>query len=353
MTQQLPMPANLRRPRQALVWALLCTVVAASDLRAQSTRTTRASPGEWQGVVAAAHKEAKVVLYGSPPPPLLARLKADFENALPGMALEFSRVSDGVMISRLDQERKTGVDGADAVITTELRWLADRAKDGTLRPALGPEISDWPRKYVVAQGVPVIGLDPFVIVYNSNLVRVPITGYGDLLRPELKARIGVSEIAASVVAAWYDWLDKSQGGDFTAKLAAQQPRIYAGGIQSVQAAASGEVAVAAYGVPSLALPLIERGAPLKLVFPNPGFGFRYGAAVMSSARRPNAAQVFINYLLSARGQVAWVGRGDSASPRPNIPNSPDPDRIQPFEASAYPADFAAAYTAKWRSLFKK
>ena len=61
----------------------------------------------------------------------------------------------------------------------------------------------------------------------------------------------------------------------------------------------------------------------------------------------------MNYLISMCGQVIWAGRGEAASPLPNIPGSLDARTIRPFEPSQFPPDVQKAYREKWDKLFKK
>jgi len=316
------------------------------------------SPADWAKVVEAARKEGRVALYSSQVPPVLTRMKADFENANPGIVLEYSRYPSG-MLNRIDTERQTGADGADMAIATEVVVLAQSAefpasvKKGWYKPPVGPAVSAWVAPYIVEKTAVVLALEPIVMAYNTNAIKTPITGYQDLLKPEYKGRIGSSELAATAVIAWYSFLEATQGKDFLARFAAQQPKMYVGAVPNTQAVASGEVAITAFSNTTTALPLLDQGAPIKLVMPSPGFGIRYGGVIVGSAKRPNAAQVLMNYLMSPRGQTMWSGRGEAASPLPNIPGSLDAKSIKPFEPSAFPPDAVKAYRARWDGLFKK
>ena len=308
--------------------------------------------GNWDAVVAAAKKEGRVLLYSGAVPAVTDRLKRDFEKAVPGIALEVHREASGPMLAKLEAERSTNADGADLVITTEVLWLDNKQKEGVLRAPAGPAARSWPAAYMRGAAVPVLSLEPLMITYNTNLIKTPITGYQDFLKPEWKGKFATTTLASITVIAWYDWLDKAMGSDFTAKLAAQQPKHYVGTITSTQATAAGEVVATVYSNPGAAVPLLEKGAPIKMVFTKPGFGFRYGGGLLGWAKRPNAAQVFMNFVMSPQGQAAWVGSGGIASPLPNIPNSADASAITAFEPSAYPPEVQKAVTEKWNKLFK-
>jgi iron(III) transport system substrate-binding protein len=310
------------------------------------------SAGNWDAVMAAARKEGRVLLYSGAVPAVTDRMKRDFERAVPGIVMEVHREASGPMLAKLEAERSTNADGADLVITTEVLWLDNKQKEGVLRAPVGPSAQSWPAAYMRGPAVPVLSVEPLMIAYNTNSIKTPITGYQDFLKPEFKGRFATTTLASLTVIAWYDWLDKAMGADFTAKLAAQQPKHYVGTITSTQATAAGEVVATIYSNPGAAVPLIEKGAPIKMVFTKPGFGFRYGGGLLAWSKRPNAAQVLMNYMMSPQGQTAWVGPGGIASPLPNIPNSADASAIQAFEPSAYPPEVQKAVTEKWNRLFK-
>ena len=101
------------------------------------------------------------------------------------------------------------------------------------------------------------------------------------------------------------------------------------------------------------IPLIEQGAPIKVVVPKPGFGYANGMTLLGWAKRPNAAQVFFDYLTSVRGQTMLAAKGEMASPRPNIPHSLDASTIEVYDSTPYTADVVTARRQKWTSLFKK
>ena len=211
-------PRKTRSARYAAMLAAagasLCTLlVAPTTAFAQSAP---AGSDAWSNVVAAARKEGKIVLYSAAANPLLARLKSGFEAANPGITLEFSRYSTGELLTKLAQERETGADGADVMIATDIAWAEERLKEGSVKAPVGPAAKAWPAKYLVGGAIPVLSLEPIVIAYNTSIVKVPINSYQDLLKPELKGKLGTLDLSATSIIAFYDWLEKTQGPDYLA-----------------------------------------------------------------------------------------------------------------------------------------
>lgn len=341
------------RARHVAGGLLSVLLAVASTTAVAQARTGQATESSWPAVIDAARKEGSVTLYTQVVPPLIERVKAEFARTYPGIALEAVRLPGLGVLTKLDQERQSGSDGGDVVIIADITWLEDRVKEGNLRKPAGPAALAWPAKYLLRDVVPVLGIEPLVMAYNTNLVKSPVTGYQDLLRPEFKGRIGTTEVQSLPTVAWYEWLDKTQGADFLAKFAAQGPRIYTGAVPNAQATASGEIVTTAFSVATVVMPLIEQGAPMKLVIPKPALGIRWAGGIIAGSKRPNAAQVLVDFLMSPRGQAAWHSRGESASPLPNIPGSPDANAIHAFDPAAYNTNSVNDYRKKWEVLFRK
>lgn len=307
---------------------------------------------EWEKIVAAAKKEGRVAVYYSAVTPVLERIKAGFDKAYPGIVLEYSRLNAGVP-AKVEAERSTGADGADANLdSSAIIWTLGLAKSGALKRPVGPASRTFPAAYLLEGVAPVLAMEPITMAYNTTLIKTPITSYQDLLRPEFKGKIATTELLGPTLVAWYEWLEKTQGADFLSKLAAQNPKYYTGAAITTQAALSGEMSIAAFSNPTTTMPLIAKGAPLKMVLPTPTFGIRYTGTVFSWAKRPNAALVLQDWLMSPPGQIAWNGGGESASPLPNIPGALDAKLVTPYDPTPYTPDVVNAYTKKWNAIFK-
>lgn len=342
------------RDTKALVasGATVLGLAALSVLALATPSPAWAQAGDWNGIVAAARKEGKVLFYTGQPVPVANRIVTGFKKAYPDIAVEVVRGPSGEVLAKVDQERAAGIDGADLFASTEVAWFTDRAAEGKLLKPSGPAARNWPAQYLLNGSVAIVGSNPFIIVYNKNLVPTPPKSYADLLRPEFKGRLGTTELASTVVVAWYDWVEKTQGADFLQKLKAQNPRLYNGSVPLSQAVASGEVAAAAFGVPDATLPLMEQGAPIAFLVPNPGMGNLWGMAALSWSRRPNAAMLFADYMMSVEGQTLWHGRGESASPLTGIPGAIPLSTITPYDPAKYPPAVVAKYREAWSRIFK-
>ena len=154
-------------------------------------------PAEWAKIVAAAKSEGTVVIYSQITPVVIERLRTDFPKLYPDIRFELSRII--TIIPKVEEERKSGSDGADIVVISEPLWIEGLAKSGVLKTPVGPSAPAWPADYMVARVAPVLLVEPFIIAYNTRATQASINGYQDLLKPELKGKLGTVEIVSSTV----------------------------------------------------------------------------------------------------------------------------------------------------------
>lgn len=336
------------------VWCGVAGMTVALSLVANAAwaQAKPASPVQWKEIVAAAEREGKVVLYTATVVPVQTRIKTDFEKAYPRIQLEWVRYPSGPLMARIDQERQSGAPGADVATSTEAAWFGARVKEGQLKVPAGPSVANWPASFLLYGAAPVLGMDPIILVYNTNLVKTPITGHRDVLRSELVGKIGSLDLLSTTVIAFYSTLEKAYGADFLNRLAAQKPRIYNSTVGASQSVAAGEFSVALYAGMGASKDLVLSAAPIKLVVPTPVVATTHVGGILGWAAHPNAAQVYMDYIMSVRGQTTWSGDGDSASALPNIPGALDNTGYQPLDLSPYTPEVVKAYTAKFNALFR-
>jgi iron(III) transport system substrate-binding protein len=353
-----PQPLNRQPNRRLGAWSArlaVCASVAIGVLSASTalaqTNNRAVSAAEWNRIVADAKKEGMAVIYTTTPPGTHDRIREDFEKLYPEIKLNVIRVIGAQINIRVDQERAAGNIEGDAIITSELVWSAEAAKRGVLRVPVGPNAQAWPDSALRQGAVPLLGVNPFAMVYNTNLVKNPPTSYQDLLRPEFKGKIGSTALVGDLNVGWYDWMEKTQGEGFLAKLAAQNIKTYPGAVAPTQGVAAGELWINMWTVTAVTNPLTEKGAPIKTVVVNPSYGAAYGGGVVAGSKRPNAALVFMDYMMSVRGQTQMAWKGEMASYLPNVPGSLDIRSVVLHDDDKYTPAVVNAFKVKWNALF--
>lgn len=289
------------------------------DDAASSTPEATADVGEASevtpledSVVAAAREEGEVLMYTNAEDQQTAPIKAAFEAAFPGITLRSLPLDDDEMFQRYATEVATGTPTADVMMNSDAASWLDFIEAGNLADVEDPNTPNLPDYAVLGPGLYAASLDPVVAVFNKQLLpedQQPTT-MAELaeMAPELDGRIGTTDFSNSVQTAattafieqygedGWEILDtigehaslENSNGPLVTKTAQGQyvaNFFVAGG---VRAFITGDVAqVVNYRY-------LEDGTPL-----NPR-----GVGVTADAPHPNAARVFLNWLLSVEGQEA-------------------------------------------------
>ena len=307
----------------------------------------------WQRIVAAAKQEGSLVIYHQAVPQVLDRVTKDFMAQYPERKVEIRRLLTPVThMQAIENEKNSKLDGADISQYANAIWYRDKAQENFFLKPVGPATADYPKEHLLYGSVPVVAVMPFVMAYNTNIVKTPITSMRDLLRPELKGKVGSSDLVAETVYAFYEWIEKTQGPEFLGQFAAQNPKLTVGVVPLFQGIAAGEIAAAAYGIHAVANALMAQGAPMKVFQPNPAFASADVMAALAHSKRPNAALVFLDFMMSRRGQATWNGSGETASVIQGIPGSLDVKTMQPWDVFRYTPEFQRAYKVKFDKMFK-
>lgn len=310
-------------------------------------------PAEWAKIQEAARKEGKVIVYATMGPAQHERILKAFEAANLGVKMELVRVVGSALTNKVEQERtQPNVVGADFVITADIRWAIDGTKKNYFKTPVGPHAAAWPDAWMRSGQVGLVAQTPWVMHYNTNLVKTPVTTYQDLARPEFAGKLGGVSLVAEVVTLFYKWVDETNPG-LLEKLAAHKPRMYPSTVGSANATAAGEISAGIFSVIPVDNAVHAQKAPMKTVIPNPSYGFAYGTAILSWAKNPNAAMVVHDFLLSVPGQAAIVGNGEAGSALPGVPGALDTAKynLSLIDWEKVTPEGVKAFEARWNSLF--
>jgi iron(III) transport system substrate-binding protein len=178
-----------------------------------------------------------------------------------------------------------------------------------------------------------------LLIYNTSLVKpadAPKT-WTDLLDPKWKGRVATGHPAFSgCTGIWVMALTKRYGWEYFEKLAKNNPRIGRSGNDPVTLINAGECLVGpAPG--NTAFQQVDRGNPIMPVYPTDGATLCLGpSSVMASAPHPNAARLFMEWLMSddfARLSVA--NHGDPVHPGLTLTSGQKPlDQVPILQLSA-------------------
>ncbi len=262
--------------------------------------------GDWNGIVQAAKDEGSLTLYTSAGTAPSEALIKGFKDKY-GIDVTLVRGIDSELLPKVETELSIKRGIADVFITSDRTWV-DSHPDAVMTIE-GPSVHE--AAYEASKNAPDAtwaATHAFVsaLSWNTDLVTSKPSSAADLLSPDLEGgKIGLPDPDTSPsIVQFYTNIEKEQGAGFLQKLAAQKPRIYASTATMMQAIASGEIAISPY-----TQPMIDEkaaGAPVDYVIPQDAWGVRSFGGVLTTAPNANAGQLFMDYLLSREGQIAFT-----------------------------------------------
>lgn len=264
-------------------------------------------PEAMKPLVTAAQKEGKLTLYTGSEESIVAELGKAFQ-ALYGIQLEYQRLNSSEIAMRYTAEAQAGKTVADLILTGDheiFETFTNKGWIGKPDPATIPGLPAWPSAYKDAFST-IVSVIPYSIAINTDLVKETPKDWKFLADPSLKGAfvtLDVKRVNLVAIAAW-DLMLKLYGEDFLRKIGQQQLRLVDSQPSEAQQVASGAAKVYFPASATQAQAMIAQGAPIKTVLPAglPCTGVMSQVAMSAHAPHPNAARLFLSFLMSAAGQ---------------------------------------------------
>lgn len=286
-----------------------------------------ASKEDWNKVVQIAKKEAKVTVYTSQAPDLRAEWAQAFKAAY-NINVEFISGSPDFLAERIMSENRVGVPTAD-IFEIGVFTMEPLRKAGILSPLEIPEASNksvW-RTDPWAYDPNVFMHDMFSVPFaiNTNLVKPADEpkSWLDLLEPKWKGKMNMYNPTRSgagskaFVSARY-WLTNP---DYWRQMSKQDITFVDDYRQQLDDLLRGKFMLSIGVLHTLVPTLAEAGGPIKWVMPKEGTGAKEGGiAIIRNTLHPNAAKVFVNWVISKEGMTILSRVGKIPVSRSDVPD---------------------------------
>ncbi|HLH98040.1 MAG TPA: extracellular solute-binding protein [Xanthobacteraceae bacterium] len=286
-------------------WSLIVTLVATAFL---CSGAARAAPWEdlLQKLYPAAKQEGEVIFNTEREEEVGGKEGvAQFQKRYPGIKVTFNGLAGAVLPSRMVLEAKTGHVTIDAFRSDPSRAAPMVEKDLLLKidPA---EITEQPVQTFFDDRFFKLGDHITNFAYNSAFVPAaarPKT-YEDLLNPRWQRRLILDARGGEIAHLLSDkvW-DEAKFWDFVNKLKAQKPIWSTRNTEAMVKLSSGEGYVGTGSYAAIE-ELKRQGAPVDFLFLSPSLAQARGGAILRAAAHPNAAKLFLGWLLSPEGLKA-------------------------------------------------
>ncbi len=307
-----------------------------------------AGADEWEQVLAAAKKEGTVAVIGPVGGDRSAVLQEPFEKKY-GIKVEYWGDRGSGVGPRLTTERNAGKflwDVALIGVSPALKMLIPGGMVDPIEPALIlPQVKDpkqW-RGGRIEYGDAekrVLVMTPSqrgTLYVNPKVVKPEsISSYKDLLAPKFKGKIVMDDptkAGPGQATFTFFYLHPALGANFIRELAKQEPTVLTDYNQEIDGIAKEKFLVLIGVSDIVAEERIKSGVPIAILNPrklkegsdvSPGSG---ALTMLNRAPHPNAAKVYINWLLSKEGQTAFAHDTGYISARLDVSTAHSPWRV--------------------------
>lgn len=330
-------------------------------------------PADYAQTVAKAKQEGKVVVYSPTDAAQANAVIGAFQKKYPGVTVDFNDLSNTAAYNRAISEFAAGQVGSDIMWTVGLDLQVKLVEDGLAEPYTSPEAAHIPDFAKYKDTAYLTSIEPGVILYNKSLLPTDMvpTSLSDLAA-KMKANPKVFD---GKVATWDP--EKSGQGyvamqddahrdakafwDLVGAFGAVHGKTYPNSGQMREKVLSGEQIVAFYVNGAYAAEWVKGNPTLGIVYASDRTGAVSRAAQVSkNAPHPDAAKLFLDFMLSQEGQQVMADAGlpsvrSDVTPGFDTLNTQAHGHLQPIALDAKLLDNLdtkkrADFFAQWKKL---
>lgn len=271
-------------------------------------------PRDYAATIAAAKREGKLVIYASTDRAAASYLIRDFGKLYPGIEIDYQESNSAELYHRFVKETASESPSADVLWSSAMDLQVKLVNDAYALHYLSPEIAQLPEWAVWKNEAYGTTFEPVVFAYNTRGIRadeVPRTHiefakliesdpgrfHGKLITYDLeRAGLGFLFAARDVLSSNAFW-------DIARLMGAAEVRLQTSTATMLESVASGESLLAYNLLGSYAYNKSRTDPSIGFVFPRDYTLIVSRVAFINRrAANPNAAKLWLDYLLSQRGQ---------------------------------------------------
>lgn len=253
----------------------------------------------------------KLMIYTSMKESLIGGIVEGFKAKNPGIEVDWQSAGAGKIMAKLEAERQAGHLMADIIWTSEVPDFYQMKADGLLeqyQPAGFDELlnpfDDYDGSFTAAR------LGTLGIVININKVKTEPAGWDTIATdPLYKDSFGIADPALSGTALMsIALLEKQFGWDYIVRLHDNGATKSKGSGRVIDDTADG-VLNACLGVDYITAGKIDKGSPLKMIYPHELLMVPSPVAIFKDADHKDNAKKFVDYLVSQEAQQMVANAG--------------------------------------------
>lgn len=290
--------------------------------------------GDLDALVEAAKAEGSLRIYGQIPEESMTAVVGAFTEKY-GIEVQALRLGGNTLAQRFDTEVEAGTPSGELIIAVDVEYLNIAAEAGHVMGFSESGVADYlegfPEDAVFEDyDAPLVQVLDTGFIYNTKTVDaddVPTT-WDDLSDPDWKGRFCAVDPATSVNVAHFFWdLREREGEDAVAELGENVGRWYPNIIAMNEAVAVGECELGLNSAKFFVANMQGNDATVEFAAQPTVIPPLVSAAVAAKADHPNAARLFLRFLLSEEGN--------------RILNDPEVGALGPWDTAELPEGFSA------------
>jgi iron(III) transport system substrate-binding protein len=287
-------------------------------------------PSGYRKLITSAQREARVVIYSTMDFAEAAPLISEFESLYPGIDVQYNEMNSPEVYGRFLAETERDGSSADITWSSAMDLQIKLANDGYAETYKSPETRFLPEWAVWRNEAYGTTFEPAVFVYNKKLVppaEVPQT-HSEFLqlistKPEkYSGNVITYDIEKSAVGFLFlsqDSLAMPGFWNLLSVLGARNVELEANTATMIERIASGKDLIGYNLLGSYALGRAKRDPALGVVLPR-DYTLVLSRVILiaKNARHPSAARLWLDFVLSRRGQTVLAERSRVFSIRPDV-----------------------------------
>src|SRR4051812_21660194 len=270
-------------------------------------------PADYQKIIDGAKKEGKLVVYGATDSKATQPLIKDFSAQFPGISVEYNDMNSTEVYNRFISEQAAGGATADVVWSSAMDLQLKLVQDGyglAYKSVEASKIPGWAVYNDTAYGTT---FEPAAIVYNKRLVteaEVPHTHaeFAKLIAtPKFKDKVTTYDIEKSGIGFMFmtqDSVDYPQFPALAQAFGTAKVRVQSSTGTMMERISSGENLIGYNVLGSYALVRAKTDPSIGVVLPK-DYTLIMSRVIFinKAAKNVNAAKLWMDYMLSHRGQT--------------------------------------------------
>lgn len=307
-----------------------CLAFAALALAASAQAQAPAGyPAGYQAVIDAAKKEGKVTVYTPTDAAAGKPLVREFESLYPGVKVEYMDMNSVELFNRFISETAAGTASADVVWNSAMDQAVKLVSDGYALVYESPEakaLPAWATYQKMAYGTT---FEPLGVVYNKRLLpaaELPKTHaeFTKMLAdPRFQGKVTTYDIEKAGVGFLYLTADVQVNAtltwDLVKAMAASGVRLQSSSSTMMERISSGEQLMGYNMITSYAHARAKKDNNIGYqLLRDHTLVMSRVAFISKSAKNPNAAKLWLDYLLSKKGQTTLSTASELYSIRTDI-----------------------------------